>query len=80
MRTIFPNKIKIGNNKGIVIRAPKTDPLFRLRELPSAKRLIKIYEEMSKDGKAMPVEAKEPEILIAKKVPNSDIGTPINSQ
>ena len=80
LRTIFPNKIKIGNNKGIVIRAPKTDPLFRLRELPSAKRLIKIYEEMSKDGKAMPVEAKEPEILIAKKVPNSDIGTPINSQ
>jgi len=52
-KTILPNKIKIGNKSGIVISAPNTEPLLRLRELPNAKRLIKIYVEMSIDGRAI---------------------------
>ena len=40
--TIFPNKIKIGNKSGIVINAPRTDPLLRLNELPNEKRFMKM--------------------------------------
>ena len=78
--TIFPNKIKIGNKSGIVINAPKTDPLFKLKELPNEKRLIKIYVEISIEGRAIFIDDICPAILIEKNVPSKDIGTPINNQ
>ena len=41
--TIFPKRIKIGNNKGIVISAPSADPLFKLNESDVVRSLFLKY-------------------------------------
>jgi len=78
--TIFPSKINIGNNNGIVINAPSTDPLFKLSEFPRANKFIKIYEEINNDGKATLNEFKFSDMLIEKKVPSNEMGIPMSSQ
>tara|TARA_B100001175_G_scaffold84591_1_gene70943 strand:+ start:635 stop:973 length:339 start_codon:yes stop_codon:yes gene_type:complete len=78
--TIFPKRIKIGNNKGIVISAPSADPLFKLNEFPKANKLIKMYVEINNDGSAIFKEEISSDIFIEKNVPKHDIGMPIKIQ
>ena len=48
---LFPKTINTGSAIGIVISAPKTDPLFKLSELPNTNIFKKIYELINERGK-----------------------------
>ena len=41
---LLPNTIRTGRARGIVTIAPKTEPLFKLRELPRANKFRKMYD------------------------------------
>ena len=48
---LLPNTIKTGRARGIVTIAPKTEPLFKLRELPRANKFKNMYELIRAKGK-----------------------------
>ena len=48
---LFPKTINTGRANGIVTKAPKTEPLFKLRELPRANKFRKMYELIRAKGK-----------------------------
>ena len=77
---LLPNTIKTGKAIGKVIIAPRTDPLLRLNEFPSTKRLRKIYELIIAKGNINKLKDKFSVVPSEKIKLNSEMGIPINNQ
>lgn len=76
----FPKTINTGSAIGIVTSAPKTDPLFKLSELPNTNIFKKIYELINERGKIGKLSSKFCVVPKEKIKLNSDTGMPIKNQ
>ena len=76
----FPKTINTGSAIGIVTSAPKTDPLFKLSELPNTNIFKKIYELINASGK---IERLRPKFCVVPKEKiklKIDTGMPVKNQ
>ena len=77
---LLPKTIKTGNAIGIVIKAPRTEPLFKLRALPKTNKCKNIYELIIDKGNIKKLKVIFSLVPNEKTKLNIEIGIPINSQ
>ena len=77
---LLPKTIKTGNAIGIVIKAPRTEPLFKLRALPKTNKCKNIYELIIDKGNIKKLKVIFSLVPNEKTKLNVEIGIPINSQ
>ena len=78
--TPFPKTISTGKARGIVTKAPKTEPLLRLRAFPKTNRFKKIYELMIDNGNIIRLMSKFSVVPNEKIKLSIEIGIPISAQ
>ena len=80
IQTLLPRTIKTGNAIGIVTRAPRTEPLFKLKAFPKTNKCKKIYELIIDKGNIKRLKVIFSLVPNEKTKLNIEIGSPINNQ
>ena len=77
---IFPRRISKGIKNGIVIKSPRIEPFFKLREFPNEKKFMKIRLEIIRQKSVTKLSSYANPSERTKKNATNARGTPIRIQ